>query len=80
MVVNLDKMNMLKASILAEQITSSLPANDMTDDKIREFQRNIKIELVMNVFSKDTIKLKKKDHNELIEKVVDALSSIKKQG
>lgn len=80
MAVNLDKMNMLKASILAEQITSSLPANDMTDDKIREFQRNIKIELVMNVFSKDTIKLKKKDHNELIEKVVDALSSIKKQG
>ncbi|WP_394167398.1 hypothetical protein [Photobacterium piscicola] len=80
MIVNLDKMNMLKASILAEQITSSLPENDMTDDKIREFQRNIKIELVMNVFSKDTIKLKKKDHNELIEKVVDALSSIKKQG
>lgn len=78
MVVNLDKMNMLKASILAEQITSSLPANDMTDDKIREFQRNIKIELVMNVFSKDTVKLKKKDHSELIEKIVDAVSSIKK--
>lgn len=47
--VNSDNMNMLKASVLAEQITGTLPTTSMTDDEIRDYKRNTKIELVMNL-------------------------------
>ncbi|ELV8627113.1 hypothetical protein QNF03_003818 [Vibrio cidicii] len=48
-------MNMLKAAILAEQITGSLPKEGMTPDEIRKFQVNTKIELVTGVFSNKNI-------------------------
>ncbi|WP_274020007.1 hypothetical protein [Vibrio parahaemolyticus] len=50
--LNTEKMTMLKAGILAEQITNSLDCKDMTDEQILEFKRDTKIKLIMQVFSK----------------------------
>jgi len=75
--VNENKMNMLKASILAEQITGSLSKKDMTDDEIRDFKRNTKIELVMSVFSGRADNLKEEKQNDIIRQLSDALKSLK---
>ncbi|MGO3444233.1 MAG: hypothetical protein ACTINA_12105 [Pseudoalteromonas distincta] len=70
-------MNMLKASILAEQITGSLSKKDMTDEEIRDFKRNTKIELVMSVFSGKADNLKEEKQNDIIKQLSDALKSLK---
>lgn len=75
--VNENKMNMLKASILAEQITGSLSKKDMTDEEIRDFKRNTKIELVMSVFSGKADNLKEEKQNDIIKQLSDALKSLK---
>lgn len=75
--VNENKMNMLKASILAEQITGSLSKKDMTDEEIRDFKRNTKIELVMSVFSGRADNLKEEKQNDIIKQLFDALKSLK---
>ncbi|MFG7352951.1 hypothetical protein ACGMNB_18440 [Shewanella oncorhynchi] len=50
--LNSDKMNMLKASILAEQITATLGCEQiMTPEQVVELKRNTKIELLIKVFS-----------------------------
>ncbi|NRQ41472.1 hypothetical protein HRH59_02640 [Rheinheimera sp. YQF-2] len=51
--LNTEKMTMLKAGILAEQITNSLDCKEMNDQERLEFQRNTKIKLIMQVFSKN---------------------------
>jgi hypothetical protein len=71
--INVDKMNMLKASILAEQITASLPSKDMTEEEIRDHKRNTKIELVMNVFNIKPEKFKDGNHKESLQYILDAL-------
>jgi hypothetical protein len=50
--LNTEKMTMLKAGILAEQITNSLGCKDMTEEQTLEFKRDTKIKLIMQVFSK----------------------------
>ncbi len=75
--VNEDKMNMLKASILAEQITGSLPKTEMTDDEIRDYKRNTKIELVMRIFVNKSIKIKDEKQTDTIKQVIDILKSLK---
>ncbi|MEH6532225.1 MAG: hypothetical protein V7735_12920 [Photobacterium frigidiphilum] len=73
--VNTDKMNMLKAAILAEQITGSLPSDDMTEEQIREYQRNTKIELVMNIFSGKPEPIKNDKQQDIIKQILAALKS-----
>lgn len=51
--LNTEKMTMLKAGILAEQITNSLDIKGMESKEILDFQRNTKIKLIMQVFSKN---------------------------
>lgn len=65
-------MNMLKASILAEQITGTLGCDlTMTPEKIIELKRETKIELLMKVFSsKENIKISNASEQ------LDALSKI----
>ena len=75
--VSEDKMNMLKASILAEQITGSLPKEEMTDDEIRDYKRNTKIELVMRIFLNKSIKIKDEKQTDTIKQVIDILKSLK---
>lgn len=72
--VNSDNMNMLKASILAEQITASLPTTDMSDEDIRDYKRNAKIELVMNVFTSKQQEIK---DNSQLEEMKTILKNIK---
>lgn len=72
--VNSDNMNMLKASILAEQITGTLPTEDMNDDEIRNYKRDTKIELVINVFS---MKQEKISNNPQLDNIMQALKEIK---
>jgi hypothetical protein len=43
-------MNMLKASILTEQVTYSLDCEDMTEAEIKELKRKSKIELLVKIF------------------------------
>jgi len=50
--LNTEKMTMLKAAILAEQITNSLDCKDMTEQDKLEFTRETKIKLIMQVFTK----------------------------
>jgi hypothetical protein len=45
-----DKMNMLKASILTEQVTYSLECNGMSEEDIKELKRKSKIELLVKIF------------------------------
>jgi len=71
--VNSDNMNMLKASILAEQITGTLPTTDMSNDEIRDYKRNTKVELVMNVFTSKQEKIKDKSQFEQIKQILENL-------
>ncbi|OBU16250.1 hypothetical protein AYY19_03550 [Photobacterium aquimaris] len=66
--VSENKMNMLKASILAEQITGSLPKKDMTIDEVRDFKLNTKIHLVMNVFTNCSCRIKNDRPSDLFKK------------
>ncbi|HFQ5370280.1 TPA: hypothetical protein ACGVAR_002838 [Vibrio vulnificus] len=75
--VNDNKMNMLKASILAEQITSSMPKNGMSENEIRDFQRNTKIELVMGVFNTDRKYVPNENSVESIQILAELLKSSK---
>jgi hypothetical protein len=72
--VNSDNMNMLKASILAEQITGTLPTKDMNDNEIRDYKRDTKIELVINVLSKKQEKL---SNNPQLDNIMQVLKEIK---
>lgn len=72
-----DKMNMLKASILAEQITGSLPKHDMTEEEIRDYKRNTKIELVMNIFANKSEVIKEAKLSEAIKQLADIMKSKK---
>ncbi|HHF0557566.1 TPA: hypothetical protein ACPHT1_001644 [Vibrio antiquarius] len=51
--LNTEKMIMLKAGILAEQITNSLDCKGMSEQEILEFKRDTKIKLIMQIFSKN---------------------------
>ncbi|MFB2734481.1 MULTISPECIES: hypothetical protein [Shewanella] len=74
-----DKMNMLKASILTEQVTYSLDCDGMKDSDIKELKRKSKIELLVKIFglngasssSSDAIDSNKQI--DLIAKVVETL-------
>ncbi|MCS6233519.1 hypothetical protein G3488_22155 [Shewanella baltica] len=76
-----DKMNMLKASILTEQVTYSLDCDGMKDSDIKELKRKSKIELLVKIFglngasglSSDAIDSNKQI--DLIAKVVETLKS-----
>lgn len=70
--LNTEKMTMLKAGILAEQITNSLDCKDMTEEQILEFKRDTKIKLIMQVFSKQETD---KDTNNLIIEALKAVNS-----
>ncbi|QPL55917.1 hypothetical protein [Vibrio navarrensis] len=65
--VSENKMNMLKAAILAEQITGSLPKDGMNEDEIRNFQKNTKIELVMGVFNRKPDVVSTESHSMLMK-------------
>ncbi len=70
--LNTEKMTMLKAGILAEQITNSLECKGMTEEQNLEFKRDTKIKLIMRVFSKrepDT------DKNNIIIEALKAMNS-----
>lgn len=75
--VSEDKMNMLKASILAEQITGSLPKGDMTVEEIRDYKRNTKIELVMSIFTNNPERIKDDKQTDTLKQVVDIVKSLK---
>ncbi|MCL1066454.1 hypothetical protein L2735_06480 [Shewanella olleyana] len=70
--LNTEKMTMLKAGILAEQITNSLDCKDMTDDQKLEFKRDTKIKLIMQVFSKSEPEV---DKNNIIIEALKAMNS-----
>lgn len=70
--LNTEKMTMLKAGILAEQITNSLDCKNMTEEQILEFKRDTKIKLIMQVFSKQETD---KDTNNLIIEALKAVNS-----
>lgn len=50
--LNTEKMAMLKAAILAEQITNSIECKNMSEQEKLEFKRDTKIRLITQVFSK----------------------------
>ncbi len=70
--LNTEKMTMLKAGILAEQITNSLDCKSMTEEQVLEFKRDTKIKLIMQVFSKQETD---KDTNNLIIEALKAVNS-----
>lgn len=71
-----DKMNMLKASILTEQVTYSLDCDDMKEIDIRELKRKSKIELLVKIFGlNSTEALDSNKQIDLITKVVETLKS-----
>ncbi|WP_240221233.1 hypothetical protein [Rheinheimera hassiensis] len=70
--LNTEKMTMLKAGILAEQITNSLDCKDMDDQKRLEFQRNTKIKLITQVFSKNELDI---NQSNIIIEALKALNS-----
>jgi hypothetical protein len=70
--LNTEKMTMLKAGILAEQITNSLECKDMTEEQILAFKRDTKIKLIMQVFSKQE---PDKNINNLIVEALKAVNS-----
>lgn len=51
--LNTEKMTMLKAAILAEQITNSMECEHMSEREKLEFKRDTKIRLITQVFSKN---------------------------
>jgi hypothetical protein len=70
--LNTEKMTMLKAAILAEQITDSLDSKGLTEQEELEFKRNTKIKLIMQVFSNNEPKL---DNSNLIIEALKAVNS-----
>lgn len=50
--LNTEKMTMLKAAILAEQITNSIGCDSMSEQEMLEFKRDTKIKLITQTFSK----------------------------
>lgn len=56
--LNTEKMIMLKAAILAEQITNSLKCTEMSEEEKLEFKRDTKIKLITQVFSKNGSEIK----------------------
>tara|TARA_R110001599_G_scaffold305926_2_gene512345 strand:- start:604 stop:2076 length:1473 start_codon:yes stop_codon:yes gene_type:complete len=70
--LNTEKMTMLKAGILAEQITNSLECKDMTEEHKLEFKRDTKIKLIMQVFSKSEPVT---DKNNIIIEALKAMNS-----
>ncbi|EHD2270047.1 hypothetical protein JRK39_002434 [Vibrio cholerae] len=75
--VSENKMNMLKAAILAEQITGTLPKEGMSEDEIRNLQRNTKIDLVMRVFRHKSESIYDGENHDLISGLLDYLKSKK---
>ena len=75
--VSNDKMNMLKASVLAEQITGSLPKSNMTNDEIRDYKRNTKIELVMSVFADKPDKIKDEKQMDIFKQFTELVKTLK---
>ncbi|MBW3527232.1 hypothetical protein KO533_11740 [Shewanella sp. NKUCC05_KAH] len=74
--LNTDKMNMLKASILAEQITGTLGCEQtMTPEQVVELKRNTKIELLLKVFSpKESTKISNTSEQvDVLAKLLDIL-------
>ncbi|GCF87757.1 hypothetical protein [Shewanella sp. M-Br] len=74
--LNSDKMNMLKASILAEQITATLGCEQtMTPEQVVELKRNTKIELLLKVFSpKESTKISTTSEQvDVLAKLLDIL-------
>jgi hypothetical protein len=67
--LNTEKMTMLKAAILAEQITNSLDCKGMTEPEQLEFKRDTKIKLIMQVFSNNEPELEKS------KLIIDALKA-----
>ncbi|WP_340677863.1 hypothetical protein [Paraglaciecola sp.] len=67
--LNTEKMTMLKAAILAEQITNSLDCKTMTEQEQLEFKRDTKIKLITQVFSKNETTL------EISTLIIDALKA-----
>ncbi len=68
--LNTEKMTMLKASILAEQITNSLDCELLGEHKMLEFKRDTKIKLIMEVFSNS----REVPNNNLMIEVLKALN------
>lgn len=75
--VSENKMNMLKAAILAEQITGTLPKEGMSEEEIRNLQRNTKIDLVMRVFRHKSDSIYDGKNSDLISALLDYLKSNK---
>ena len=71
--VNVDKINMLKTSILSEQITGSLPNKDMSEDEIQDYKRNTKIELIQNVFNSNKERIQSNSQQERLKQILDYL-------
>ncbi|GIU10550.1 MULTISPECIES: hypothetical protein [unclassified Shewanella] len=76
--VNDGKMKMLKASILAEQITGSLPKQGMSDEEIRDYKRNTKIELVTSIFTGENNKVQVDNQQSLLKQFAELVELIKK--
>lgn len=72
--LNNEKMAMLKAAILAEQITNSIECESMTEREKLEFKRDTKIRLITQVFSKSEPEI---DKASFIMDVLKALSDKK---
>ncbi len=72
--LNNEKMAMLKAAILAEQITNSIECEHMTEREKLEFKRDTKIRLITQVFSKSEPEI---DKASFIMDVLKALSDKK---
>ena len=72
--LNTEKMVMLKAAILAEQITNSIECEHMSEREKLEFKRDTKIRLITQVFSKSEPEI---DKASFIMDVLKALSDKK---
>ncbi|MFA1571657.1 hypothetical protein A152_0021840 [Vibrio tasmaniensis 1F-187] len=70
--LNTEKMTMLKAGILAEQITNSLECKGMTEEDILQFKRDTKIKLIMQIFSKGEPEI---DKSNIIIEALKAMNS-----
>jgi hypothetical protein len=72
--LNTEKMTMLKAAILAEQITDSLDTQGMTEKELLEFRRDTKIDLIMKIFSKGQVEL---DKNKAATEALEIIKKVK---
>ena len=67
-------MTMLKAAILAEQITDSLDTQRMAEKELLEFRRDTKIDLIMKIFSKGQVEL---DKNKAATETLEIIKKVK---